>query len=200
MAESRTTWPIFVSLGVTGLGVLVGLLAWLFPVAGGAEPEARRSGGAAGSGTREGEAARTGTPTVPASTTSMPADSPPARSPSAESPSAASLPPALSGRTPEGWAGTWRGSTSSGEELIIVKLRAGSEGQPVGTIEWPVSSCRGELTLLAVMEEKLVVHEVITRDPEERCREEAQIDFVLVGDALLLGGAEWGKNATLQRV
>ncbi|MCX5409800.1 hypothetical protein OHA37_38880 [Streptomyces sp. NBC_00335] len=113
--------------------------------------------------------------------------------------SAAPVSPALSGRTPAGWAGTWRGSTSNDEELIIVNLRAGKEGQAVGTIEWPVAPCKGELTLVAVIGEKLVIHEVITEDPKGTCRAEAKIDFNLKGATLFLGGSEWGKEATLRR-
>lgn len=80
-----------------------------------------------------------------------------------------------------------------------MNLWAGKEGQVVGTIEWPLASCKGELTLLAVMSEKLVVHEVITEDPKETCRAEAQIDFRLKGVTLFLEGSEWGKEATLRR-
>ncbi|RSS52595.1 hypothetical protein [Streptomyces sp. WAC01280] len=70
----------------------------------------------------------------------------------------------------------------------------------MGTIEWPLSSCKGDLTLMAVMEEKVVIHEVITEDPQQRCRTEAQIDFRLKGAALFLDGSDWGKEATLRRV
>ncbi|MFG2984927.1 hypothetical protein ACGFYQ_27335 [Streptomyces sp. NPDC048258] len=192
MAESRPSWPVLASLGVTALGIIVGLLAWLFPVADGVKSEGRRSSDAAEAGA--GGAAPSGAtaqPTEPKVPTATPEGS--------ASPSAAPVSPALSGRTPEGWAGTWRGSTSDNEELIIVNLRAGKEGQAVGTIEWPVAPCKGELTLLAVIGEKLVIHEVITEDPKATCRAEAKIDFTLKGATLFLGGSEWGKEATLRR-
>ncbi|MFJ5834537.1 hypothetical protein [Streptomyces sp. NPDC093089] len=205
---------VFASLGVTALSLVVGLLAWLFPVFDGAKSDARRAGESATAGTGDGEpSGGTPRPVEQKAPTSTPTSTPPPTSPSTltptptpttseevDSPSATAVPPALSGRTPEGWAGTWRGSTSDDEELIIVNLRAGREGQAVGTIDWPVSSCKGELTLVAGMTEKLIIHEVITEDPKQTCRSEAQIDFTLRGSTLLLGGSEWGKEATLRRV
>ncbi|MEU1862592.1 hypothetical protein [Streptomyces gardneri] len=192
MAASRPPWPVFASLGVTALGIIVGLLAWLFPVVDGARSDGRRPGDSAAAGTGDG---------APSGGTTRPAEpKAPTTTPEADASSSATpVSPALSGRTPEGWAGKWRGSTSNDEELIIVNLWAGKEGQVVGTIEWPLASCKGELTLLAVMSEKLVVHEVITEDPKETCRAEAQIDFRLKGVTLFLEGSEWGKEATLRR-
>ncbi|MGW1115912.1 hypothetical protein ACWD5B_02210 [Streptomyces tanashiensis] len=192
MAESRPPWPVFASLGVTALSIVVGILAWLFPVVDGAKPAERRTSDPAAVGTGGGSPSEGTTPPSEPKAPTTPRES--------ASPSATPVSPALSGRTPEGWAGTWRGSTSNDEELIIVRLRAGREGQVVGTIDWPVSSCKGELTLVAVMAEKLIIHEVITEDPQQTCRSEAQIDFRLKGATLLLGGSEWGKEAVLRRV
>ncbi|WP_426402877.1 hypothetical protein ACN9M0_00735 [Streptomyces sp. R-07] len=182
---------MFASLGVTALGIVVGLLAWLFPVVGGVKAEGGRTSDSVvagtGGGTRSDGTARPAeskTPTTPEEKTSPPATP---------------VSPALSGRLPADWAGTWRGSTRDDEELIIVNLRTGKEGQVVGTIHWPLASCQGELTLMAVMTEKVVMHEVITEDPQRRCRTEAQIDFTLKGATLFLDGSEWGKEATLRR-
>ncbi|MFJ7205690.1 hypothetical protein ACIQWR_19410 [Streptomyces sp. NPDC098789] len=182
---------MFASLGVAALGTVVGLLAWLFPVVGGVKAEGGRASestaAGTGGGTRsEGTArpAESKTPTMPGERTSPPPTP---------------ISPALSGLLPADWAGTWRGSTRNDDELIIVSLRTGKEGQVVGTIDWPLTSCKGELTLMAVMTEKVVMYEVMTENPRQRCRTGLQIDFTLKGTTLVLNGAEWGKEATLRR-
>ncbi|MGW7307253.1 hypothetical protein ACWGI1_16930 [Streptomyces sp. NPDC054835] len=191
MTDTRPSWTVFASLGVTALGIVIGILAWLFPVVGGARDGGGRASESAAAGTGGG---------TPSGGTTQPGEPKAPTTPGGEtSPSTTPVSPALSGRLPADWAGTWRGSTHDDDELIIVNLRTGKEGQVVGTIDWPLASCKGELTLMAVMTEKVVMHEVITEDPQRRCRAEAQIDFTLKGATLFLNGLEWGKEAMLRR-
>ncbi|MFI5983034.1 hypothetical protein ACIBEA_19445 [Streptomyces sp. NPDC051555] len=191
MTETRPSWPVFASLGVAALGIVVGLLAWLFPVVSGVEAEGGRAGGSTAAGTGGGTRSEGTARSTEARTPAAPGER--------TSPPPTPTSPALSGRLPADWAGTWRGSTRNDSELIIVSLRTGKEGQVVGTIDWPLGPCRGELTLMAVMTEKVVMHEVITEDPQRKCRAEAQIDFALKGATLFLDGSDWGKEATLRR-
>lgn len=67
---------------------------------------------------------------------------------------------------PAGYAGVWRGrgvqTNPSSEWSILIGLSGSQVGVVVGAIAYPSLACGGELTLLEVIPESLMLHETIT--------------------------------------
>ena len=75
-------------------------------------------------------------------------------------------------RTPPSYSGTWQGSISGKgkppSQLVLVSLSGGEIGGVVGTVAYPALTCGGELWLLDVTADSVVLGEQITYG-EERC-------------------------------